>query len=110
MSKGDIVLVYFPFTDLKGRKLRPALVLYEGKRDIVLAFISSRLEKYDPKTSVIIRKEDPGFEETGLKVSSIIRLDKIATIHKSLVAGKIGTLPQHFREKVNKKIKTLLTI
>lgn len=110
MSKGDIVLVYFPFTDLRGRKLRPALVLYEGRRDVVLAFISSRLEKYSSKTSVIVREDDLGFKETGLKVSSVIRLDKIATIHRSLIAGKIGTLPQHLRRKVNEKIKILLTI
>jgi len=99
MSKGDIVLVYLPFTDLKGKKLRPALVLYEGKRDLVLAFISSRLERYDLKTSVLIMEEDPGFKVTGLKVSSVIRLDKIATIHKSLIAGKIGTLPYYLRKK-----------
>jgi hypothetical protein len=27
MTKGDIVLITFPFTDLSGKKLRPAVVI-----------------------------------------------------------------------------------
>ena len=41
--KGKIVLVPFPFTDLTAAKLRPALVIYGGEKDIIVAFISSKI-------------------------------------------------------------------
>jgi len=41
--KGKIVLIPFPFTDLTSTKLRPALVLTEGEKDCVVAFISSKV-------------------------------------------------------------------
>ncbi|MEM3464070.1 MAG: type II toxin-antitoxin system PemK/MazF family toxin, partial [Candidatus Bathyarchaeia archaeon] len=41
--KGKIVLIPFPFTDLTRTKLRPALVLFEGEKDVIVAFISSRI-------------------------------------------------------------------
>ncbi|MBK6536216.1 MAG: hypothetical protein IPG09_00095 [Ignavibacteria bacterium] len=34
MKKGDVVLIQFPFTDLKGNKNRPAVVLLETENDV----------------------------------------------------------------------------
>jgi len=78
--KGKIVLIPFPFTDLTAAKLRPAIVLFEGERDVVVAFISSRVPQRPTLTDIVVDEAHPEFEMTGLKTSSVIRLDKVATI------------------------------
>jgi mRNA interferase MazF len=37
---GQVVLISFPFSDLAGAKLRPAVVLADAVRDIVEAVVS----------------------------------------------------------------------
>ena len=43
LSRGDVVLTRFPFTDLTGASLRPALVVSPGQigEDVVLVAVSS---------------------------------------------------------------------
>ena len=105
--KGKIVLVPFPFTDLTATKLRPALVLYEGDRDVVLAFISSKVHTGAGPAGVMVTTSHAGFLKSGLKVDSAIRLDKIATILKDLMVGELGELDDDLRAEVNAKFAKL---
>jgi mRNA interferase MazF len=97
--KGKIVLIPFPFADLTAAKLRPALVLFEGERDVVVAFISSKVPDQPALTDVAVDKSHPEFALTGLKMSSVIKLDKIATVLKDLVVGEIGELGSELRKR-----------
>jgi mRNA interferase MazF len=77
MTKGDIVLIPFPFTDLTGAKNRPALVLIETETDITVSFITTQLKWTE--------EHDVKLEPTplnGLKKSSLVRLSKFATIDR----------------------------
>jgi mRNA interferase MazF len=87
---GSIVLTRFPFTDLSGDKRRPALVVSrdnDRRPDLVVCFITSV-----PRTGPDMAPLDalPG---TGLKVPSVVRFDKIATLDRSVIAGKLGDAP-----------------
>jgi mRNA interferase MazF len=82
MLKGDIVLITFPFTDLTGSKLRPAVILATNFEDITVAFISTQLYWKDV-TDIILH---PNIEN-GLKKESLIRVGKIATLDKGLAKG-----------------------
>ena len=87
MKKGSVVLIPFPFTDLKGSKIRPAVVLSESQFDVTICFITSELKwKTEYDVSVLPSASN------GLKVQSLIRTGKIATIDTSLVLGELGEL------------------
>ena len=53
MNKGDIVLITFPFTDLSGSKLRPAVILIETPLDITVCFITSQTS-WQENTDVLL--------------------------------------------------------
>ena len=107
--KGKLVLIPFPFTDLTLSKLRPALVIHEGEQDVVVAFISSRVSGI-LKSSVVVDETHPDFKLTGLKTSSVIRLDKVATVLKSLIVGEIGETGATLKKEVNEKLATIYNI
>jgi mRNA interferase MazF len=105
MKKGDVVLIKFPFTDLTGSKLRPALVLFESGDDVVVSFITSVLtERFSGDVKVIKS------EQNGLKKDSILRLVKLATLSKSLIAGKLGIFSQDDLKAVNHGLRDIFQI
>lgn len=108
--KGKIVLVPFPFTDLTAAKLRPALVIYEGENDVVVAFISSKIPSELSEVDVLITKKQAGFKKSGLKVDSVIKLDKVATVLKDLIVGELGEFDEGLRQEVNQKLKKIMEI
>jgi mRNA interferase MazF len=105
MKKGDIIFVPFPFTDLSGTKLRPAVVLINSRQDVVVAFITSQL-KWKTETTIPIKSS----EINGLKSDSFVRLDKITTLDKEIVVGRLGSLTEAEVEKMNKELIKILNI
>ncbi len=99
--KGKIVLIQFPFTDLSATKLRPALVIHESDEDIVVAFISSRVPRQGSGSELVITGDHPDFLGTGLKVPSVIRFDKVATLSRDLIEGEIGEIPPTLAKECN---------
>ncbi len=103
MKKGDIVLIPFPFTNLKGAKRRPAVILYKGELDVIVSFITSRI-KWEEKTDLLIVPD----QLNGLKKPSLIRIDKIATLEIELIIGKIGEVGEDKIIELNSKLSQLL--
>ena len=75
-----------------------------------MAFISSRVDKYDPETDVLITMSHLEFRLTGLKTDSVLKLSKIATLHKRLIAGEIGSIGPRLRDEINQKIMKVLLL
>ena len=103
-----MVLIPFPFTDLSGHKVRPALVLYNSKKgeDCIVAFISSVTQKKINTFDIPIKAST----HNGLKQNSLIKVDKIATLQKKIILGELGTIEPISLSLVNKKLKILFGI
>lgn len=114
MIRGTIVLTPFPFTDLMGSKVRPAVVVSNSTRigaDVILAFISS---VYDPSnllaTDELLLDTDAEFSLTGLKKSSVFKMDKLATIKRSIILGEIGEVSATLEIRLDDKLKIALDL
>jgi len=105
MTKGEIILIPFPFTDLTGNKLRPAVILIETNYDLTVCFITAQL-KWKEATDVELL---PSIHN-GIKKPSLVRLSKIATVDKSLSAGKLGELSKSQIAEMNIKLKILFQL
>jgi mRNA interferase MazF len=105
MNKGDIILIPFPFSDLTSIKTRPALVLISGFYDVTVAFITSKTLK-----SGVNDLEIQANSGNGLKVDSIIKLDKIATIDKKLALGVLGQLSSIELKTVDQRMLLVFAI
>lgn len=91
--RGAVVLVPFPFTDLSGRKRRPALVVSpEGfhEEDLVLCAITSHVPERLSEWEVPLTSADMADEE--LPKESVVRVGKLFTTHQSLIAGRFGAV------------------
>mgnify|MGYP001176855697 CR=1 FL=1 len=111
--KNKIVLVPFPFDDLSSSKVRPAVCLTEPigqPKHVVLAFITSRLPENPELSDVILLGETEGFEITGQRVSSAIRLHRLMTVTTELVRRELGELAPKQQEKVNQKLRALFEL
>lgn len=105
MKKGDIVLLSFPFTNLKGEKVRPALVLVVSELDVIVAFITSQF-KWQNQFDFSIEPD----ELNGLKITSLLRLSKITTLDKDLILGKLGELSPVHINQINNNLLNLLQL
>ena len=105
MAKGHIVLISFPFTDLSGSKLRPAVILAETTHDLTVCFITTQLQWQE---AMDVQLFPTSFN--GLKKQSLIRTSKIATLDKVLARGLLGKLSANETDDLNSKLKILFQL
>ncbi len=99
---GEIVLLKFPFTDGQTLKRRPALVINEfSDGDIIVCRITSQI--YNSMFDIYV----DSWEKCGLKLPSVIRIHKVATLEKNLVELIMGKIDNQLAAKVKSKILKL---
>ncbi len=93
-SRGDVVLVDFPNSDLSSIKRRPALVVqnttvFTGLPQLVLALITSNVNRTGP-TRVQVKNFSPEAVAMGLVTDSVIVADNLATVTQIAIRRRIG--------------------
>jgi|SRR5436190_23498509 len=109
---GEIVIAAFPFSSLAGMKRRPCLVLAAGDtpNDFLVAFITTNASAAGFASAVAIDSSHSAWKQTGLKTPSVVRCDKLVTLHDSVISGAIGVLPNDLLLAARAKLKRLLSI
>lgn len=113
MTKGTIVLTGFPFTDLTGTKRRPAVIISKvdvANPDVIVAFISAVLPGSISIFDYILASNHPDFALSGLKKPSVFKMDKLATLDKSIFSGELGRVSPDIFEKLKEKLRLALDL
>lgn len=113
MKPGDIVLIRFPQTDLQAGKLRPALIVATapGRHpDLLLALISSRTYQAIPDFDELIDVYDQDYTGSGLKVRSVVRLTRLATVETSVINARLGRISSERLDKIRHRLVDWLKV
>lgn len=111
ISEGQIVLFRFPQTNQQSGKLRPALVVRKlpGRyEDWLVSMISSQLSQKVSGFDETISPEDPDFQDSGLKMASLIRVGRLAVVTTDTFLGNIGRISEVRLTRIRHKLSQWL--
>jgi mRNA interferase MazF len=95
-KQGDIVLVWFPDSNLLTAKKRPAIVLQADNLQteldqLIIGMIITNLIRKEHKSRIFVDIQMKTGQRTGLLSNSVIMTDNIATVRLSEIYKGIGT-------------------
>ncbi len=77
---------------------------------VILAFISSNITGKNPLIDILLDENSQWFKETKLRVSSVLKLNKLVTVEKNIIKIKLGIVPEEILTEVDKKLKVVLKL
>jgi mRNA interferase MazF len=109
MKQRDLLLVPFPFSDQKGKKVRPVIVISSDKfnlnsEDLLVVGVTSNISKHKYSLNLI----DIDLEEGELYSKCSIKCESILKIDKEIILKKIGKINKKTFELIKNKILELI--
>lgn len=105
MKAGDVVVLRFPFSDLSGSKLRPAVLLAEvGRDDVVACQVTSNADA----DHASVRLTADSFSAGDLRVVSFARPGKLFTAHRSVIAKRVARVTDVVRDEIRDAVIAIL--
>jgi len=104
-AAGQVALLRFPFSDLSGSKLRPAVLLAAaGRGDWIVCQITSN--PFGDSHSFLLAPSE--FATGMLRNTSYVRPGKVFTAHESLISTEIGTLKPEILETIRSAVIAII--
>jgi mRNA interferase MazF len=103
-SKGNVVLVKYPFSDTSDYKVRPAIAVGAPhiSQDIFVVPFTSKIDNL--LVGEFLMKH---WKEAGLNVASAVKRG-LFTIHQSLVIKKTGSVSRQDADELEHSLRTWL--
>jgi|TARA_Y100000034_G_scaffold106239_1_gene134802 mRNA interferase MazF len=110
MEQRDLLIVPFPFSDQKGRKVRSVIVISNNEfnknsDDVLVVGVTSNISKN--KYTINLTNKD--LEEGKLSAVCCIKVENILKMDKEMVIKKIGKIRKDKLEMIKKIILKILT-
>lgn len=113
-TRGDVVIVRFPYQDRSGAKNRPALIVQCDEnnrrlRNTVVAMITGniRLAGTEP-TQLLVDPATPAGAASGLHGPSAVKCENLFTIPQADIDRRVGRLTPELMARVDACLKVSL--
>ncbi len=116
LTRGDVVLLDFPFSGGGGSKVRPALVVQNDRdnrrlTNVILAMITSRNDRAGLQlTQLFIDLATPDGAHSGLLSNSTVNCVNLFTVDQRRVMRVLGSLPPSLMARVDGCLKAALEL
>jgi mRNA interferase MazF len=115
VTRGDVVLVDFPFSQGGRSKVRPALVVQNNLDNArllntIVTQITGNVQRAGETTQVLVEISTPDGKQSGLQFDSVVNCLNLATIDKNHVLRRLGSLSAALMQIVNDALKSALEL
>ncbi len=109
IAQRELVLLSYPFSDLKASKVRPAVVISRNSynsefEDVIVVPVTSNLSF----RKHVIRLSGNELESGRLISDSVIKADRILSVKQSLIRKSIGKVKKEVLAKITDSIMELI--
>jgi len=108
-SRGDVVLVGFVFSDVSGKKLRPALVISStaynrGRQEVLVAAITSNVNRLLFGDHLL-----SNWKAAGLLFPSVVT-GIIRTMKRTMIDRRLGSMPKADLKAIDQGLRRSLGV
>jgi mRNA-degrading endonuclease toxin of MazEF toxin-antitoxin module len=113
LSRGDVVLVFYPFASGRGASRRPALIVPNDRDNrrldnTMLAQMTTNVRRAYEPTQLLVERSTPEGQQAGLLHGSGVSCNTLATDHDDRIDRVIGHFPDALLHRIDECLNTTL--